>query len=103
MPETIITEYETGKMPAVRNIVFITELQNPVVAGSTTRNTFTEKFKVSESYSPTPKTINFKEWLFGLPFLPPNEILRAFNNYRIDVEPTFKHQPALETPFCVCG
>ena len=96
-PEMI--DYETGIIPAVRNVLFVAEHMG---CSSTTRNALTQKFEILDFYRLTRKTLKFKESPEGcsaIPFLPPKQILRAFNNYRNDVEPTFQEQPALETLF----
>ena len=99
VPEMIITDYETGIIPAVGNLVL---MRNTLVAGSTTRNAFTENFKLLDFHNRTRETLNLKESPEGC---------SAFHSYHqtkssvlstiiaMNVAPTFYEQPALETLF----
>ena len=99
MPETILTNYETGIFPAVRKVFFCRRTQwslLPLLAMHLPKNS---RFGLSQPYSKDPQIQGIARRLVSYPFSLPNEMLRAFNNYCNDVEPTFEQQPTLKTFF----
>ena len=99
VPEFIVTDYESGVIPAVRTVFFGSEQVGCWFHYSQCIYRKIQDIGLSREYSSNEIIQNVSRKLFSLPFLPPNEIVRGFQDYENQLQTIFLVYPSLESLF----
>ena len=96
MPELIVTDYESGIIPAIKKIFFVPQHNGCWFHFS---QRIYRKFQdqgLALAYQQNPSVQNVARRLFSLPFIPPNKIPQAFNSYENTIRNIYNDYPNLE-------
>ena len=103
VPEFIVTDYESGVIPAVRTVFFGSEQVGCWFHYSQCIYRKIQDIGLSREYSSNEIIQNVSRKLFSLPFLPPNEIVRGFQVYENQLQTIFLVYPSLESLSTMSG